>query len=216
MARKAVKTTAATAKSSAAVVDVRNVETSHETSFSIVIGAFPGSEARMAALWSRALGADVSFKVVTMRPDEPISEQIIDCLADTEVSDVFVYSPANTFPPKHLNVGELETPYVFINKNGVRTFNHRLPVHVDKSKVMDILAVEKPRSEEEILKDVAALVASQPVEASFHFGNIVTPVVRANPCEHVVIEAFIHKKFVCTNAVGWKAIEHLVDRLLKE
>lgn len=170
----------------------------------------------MAALWSRALGDDVRFKVLTVHPDEPVSEQLVDCLADSEVSEVFVYSPANTFPPKHLNVGELETPYVYISKNGVHTFNHRLPVRADKAGLMDILAVEDPRSEEEILKDVAALVASQPVEASFQFGNIVTPVLRGNPCEHVVIEAFIHKKFVCTNAVGWKAIEHLVDKLLKE
>ncbi len=41
-----------------------------------------------------------------------------------------------------------------------------------------------------------------------------TPVYRANPCENLVIEAFVRKKFVTASPEGYKAIARLVDQYL--
>lgn len=223
MARKTTGNTAAKSKTIAAVADVKAtpaVETPAETaetrSFSIVVGAYPKTESRMSALWRRALGSDVPVLVKTVIPSENISEQLADCLEDLQVADDFVYVPANTFPPKRIHPGELHVPYVYVGKTGVRTFLHRLPVQTDKRSLMEILTSSKPMSENDILKAVSEANGSVPVEASFTSGNVVTPVNRGNPCEHLVIEAFLRKKFVSTNPEGWHAIEHLIDKLLKD
>ena len=67
---------------------------------------------------------------------------------------------------------------------------------------------------EEFLKDYFKKNLNRPIEAGFRFGNIVTPVYRANPCEHLVIEAFVRKKFVFATPKGYAAITHLIDQYL--
>ena len=55
------------------------------------------------------------------------------------------------------------------------------------------------------------------MEVSFSFGNFITPVLRANPCENVVIEAFLRKFFVAASPEGFAAIAALAEKfLLKE
>ena len=40
--------------------------------------------------------------------------------------------------------------------------------------------------------------------------------LRANPCEHIVIEALIRKRFLYVSPAGWPAVTGLVKKLLKE
>lgn len=216
---KTSKKVAAAGETSAADLSFQGTETREtpvETrSFSIVIGAFPGSEERMSALWAKSL-MHSDFKVRTVNPDQGLMSQLTDCLADPDVAEDFVYVPANCFAAKTLNAGELGVPYVYVDKNGRRSFDHRLPVQVSKSVLMDIVTAEDSdkTGDEENLEQLYTSSRSVPVEASFNFGNIVTPVLRGNPCENLVIEAFLRKKYVCTNETGWNAIVKLVDGLL--
>ena len=70
--------------------------------------------------------------------------------------------------------------------------------------------------DEVFAEKVVKATGSVPVEAGMAFGNIVTQVLRGDPCQHSVIEAFIRKKYVATSPEGWKAIEPLVQKLLSE
>ena len=56
----------------------------------------------------------------------------------------------------------------------------------------------------------------RPLEVAHGFGNFYTKVLRANPCENLVIEALIRKRFLYVGPAGWTAVEHLIRKLLKK
>lgn len=181
----------------------------------LVVCAYESTEAKLQALWERALDdSDFPFKVKTVAENTDIRDILAEVIADNEVSDYFILVPANTFPTTTINPAELELPVVYVNKDGSRDYNHKLPMQFAKGEIVAALA-DSPETMDvqKFLEECQKKYGSRAVEVGFSFGNYVTPVLRGNPCEHIVLEAFIRKKFVTTSLAGWKGIEHLVDKL---
>ena len=107
----------------------------------------------------------------------------------------------------------MATPLLFLDVQGNKVYSERLPKPFSKEKLVDALP-SQDQTAEEFLKDYFKKNLHRPIEAGFRFGNIVTPVYRANPCEHLVIEAFVRKKFVFATPQGYAAITHLIDQYL--
>ncbi len=184
---------------------------------SLVVCAYPGTEEKMRALWERALAkTGHAFKVVTVQPEASGLNVVLPAiLADTEIADVFVCVPANTFPTSDIMVEELRLPVVYVRKDGKRAYHHRLPKLFSKDSVAELLS--GPEMDDEALARKCASLLSRPVEVGHSFGNFVTQVLRGNPCEHEVIKAMLPdhgRKYVAVTYQGWQAVEHLVDEFL--
>ena len=177
----------------------------------LVVCAYEGTDGQLSKVWERTTG--VRPVVITVKPDEDIRDILAGVIADSDVSDDFIFVPANCVPCAPISIEELATPLVFVDARGGREFGERLPKPFSKERLVEMLPADG-QTAEEFLKDYFKRNLHRPVEAGFRFGNIVTPVYRANPCEHIVIEAFVRKKFVFATPEGYAAITHLIDRYL--
>lgn len=210
MTRKKSSVPAKAVTADAAVAAVKQEDV--KPSIKVVIAAFPGTELKLQAVWAKFIG-DYPFKVI---PSDDTMMAVASAVADDSVEDNFVFVPANTFPCKHINRGELWLPVVYVSKDGKKTYGHSLPMQFNKAKAVELLTdVDFDEKDPEMFfKKASAAWTPVPVEVGMAFGNFVTPVLRGAPCEHKVIEAMVRKKYITTSAVGWKAIEHLIDQFL--
>lgn len=181
------------------------------TRTALLIGAYPGTEAMMERIWKKFLDFG-TFTVVTVTTDDLVSA-LSGLLRDGRLPDEFIFVPANTFPVAPIRRCELHTPLVYVGKDGRRTFAHRLPHVFNRSFLEECLAGTDLLPDEELCRRQVESSGFRPVEVGFTFGNYVCPVNRGNPCEHIVLEAFLRKKFVSASREGFAAIEELVRRL---
>lgn len=194
--------------------------------YDIIVCAYPGTEDKMAALWKRALG-DKEFLIVTAGPAvsgetpvETVAEELTSLaealIADNRVADDFVLVAPNTFPTHKLSPADIATPVVYVDNKGNRTFAHKLPQIHSKEILADLLAEKEFWSPEEFAKRAVLASDRFPIEVGMSFGNYVTNVLRATPCESKVIEALIKKKFISCSPDGWNGIAGIVDKFLSE
>ena len=194
--------------------------------YDIVVCAYPGTEEKMAALWKKALG-DKEFLIITAGPAvsgetpvETVAEEITSLaeaiIADNRVADDFVLVAPNTFPTHKLTPADIATPVVYVDNKGERKYAHRLPQIHSKEILTTLLAEKEFWDPEEFAKRAVLASGLFPIWVGMSFGNYVTNVIRATPCESKVIEAFITKKFISCSPDGWKAIEGIVDKFLSE
>lgn len=169
----------------------------------------------MRALWTKALGGS-DFKVATVDGDWNMRKALETAYTDQELADTFTLVPANTFPVAPICRCELEIPVLYVNAKGGRQYNHLLPVTVHRDKLLRILTSLNLDnvSDETLMKLLYDEQGYRPVEAGFTFGNFVTPVLRGAPCNHVVIEAFLRKKYISSNLAGFTAILSIIDEHL--
>ncbi len=177
----------------------------------LVVCAYEGTDGQLSKVWDKMTG--VKPVVITTKPDADIRDILADIIADNNVADDFILAPANCLPCSKISMEELATPLVFLDVQGNKVYGERLPKPFSKEKLVEMLPADGKTSEE-FLKDYFKKNLHRPIEAGFRFGNIVTPVYRANPCEHLVIEAFVRKKFVFATPQGYAAITHLIDQYL--
>lgn len=177
----------------------------------LVVCAYEGTDNQMLKVWEKMTGRKPV--ILTVKADTDIRDILADVIADNSVSDDFILVPANCVPCAPVSMEELTTPLVFIDTLGNRVYGERLPKPFSKGRLVEALP-DRERSSEEFLKDYFKKYLNRPIEAGFRFGNIVTPVYRANPCEHIVVEAFVRKKFVFATPQGYAAISHLIDQYL--
>ena len=83
-----------------------------------------------------------------------------------------------------------------------------------KSKLVELLAASDAKDDEEFIRVYYGRYRHYPIEVGFTFGNFITPVTRANPCEHGVMEALVRKRFMSASAEGYKAISSLIEKTL--
>ena len=81
---------------------------------------------------------------------------------------------------------------------------------------MDWLPEHDQLADEDFVRQYVQENTPRALEVSHNFGNYYTKVLRANPCEHIVIEALIRKRFLYVNQAGWPAVTGLIKSLLKE
>lgn len=191
-----------------ATADAEAQAPAEEGKIVVVILAYPGTEETMKAVWDKF--HDGSHKVVTA--SSSLKEDLLETLKDDSIADRFIIVPANLIPC--CNVRQvLGLRCVYVDRNGTKSNYSRLPLQVDKEKLVDILAgVDADITNEALAAKLNE--GHRTMEVSFSFGNFITPVLRGTPCEHVVIEAFVRKFFVSASEVGFKAIEPLVKQFL--
>lgn len=197
-----------------------------EEKYDIVVCAYPGTEEKMSALWKRALG-DKKFLVILAGPavsgETPVESgaEEITALAErlvarNDVDDVFVLVPPNTFPTRKLRQQDFAPAVVYVDAKGDRKFAHRLPQSYSKDVLTTLLAEKEFWNPEEFAKRSILACGHFPLEVGMSFGNYVTNVLRATPCENKVIEAVIKKLFISCNIDGWKGVEGIVDKILAD
>lgn len=181
-------------------------------SYNLVVCAYEGTEAQMAKVWKKMAGVDPAVIPVSATAD--LRDILAGIIARNDVADEFVLVPANCVPCAPLTVAELSMPLVFVDVNDRRVYGERLPKPFTKEHLVDALAADGETTTEDWLKNYFKSCLTRPVEAGYRFGNLVTPVYRSNPCEHVVIEAFVRKKYVFATPGGYAAISALIDQYL--
>ncbi len=178
----------------------------------LVICSYPGKEELVRKIWDKML-PQVEKKVVTAEEDMPVQEVLADLIIDETVAEKFVFVPAVALPCAPVSFEELQMPVVFKDAKGGLHYNNRLPVMIDKEFMAIQLGEAKTEDPEAIMKKYVTS-RGRAVEVAFKEGNFVTPVLRGNPCEHVVMEALIRKKYIVANAAGLEAITPLLLQTL--
>lgn len=178
----------------------------------LVICAYPGTGEQLALVWFKMTGAELT--TITVDERTSLRDTLARVVAMPEVADDFVLIPANCVPCSPISLDELKGPFVFVDIYGKRHFADRLPVYLEKALLVDDLAASEATDDETFMRDYHKRHLHRPIEGGFRFGNLVTPVYRGNPCENLVIEAFVRKKFVTASPIGYKAISNLVEQYL--
>ncbi len=200
----------AVTQSPVAVTSVQ--ETAARSSVSVVICAYEGTEKLVKRLWDKFHKG--VHKVVAVNADAGTRFILTECLADEDVADEFVLVPANIVPCAEISDELLKGRFVYVTRSGEKQYDSRVPLYVSKSELVECLAAEDSQTvTPEVF--VRRLHGNRRLnEVSFAFGNFITPVLRANPCENVVIEAFVRKFFVSASPEGFNAIGGLLEQYL--
>lgn len=183
-----------------------------EASVRIVVCAYKDSEELLIKIWEKMCpGAPV--KVLIVDEDDSIAEIAQEILLDETIYDDFILVPAAVVPCAPVSFEELHLPVVYVDNKGVRHYG-RMPMAVNKDKLVEIMSADDFNLE--TLAEVLVKANGRPVEVSSKEGNFVTAVLRGNPCEHVVMEALVRKKYLYASASGLAAITPLLnDTILK-
>lgn len=180
----------------------------------VIVMAFDGDAGTMGRLWSRYFQGEFSLRVTS--PEVSLQAILADIVADDGVADTFTLLPPDIFPCGPTRPEDLKAPYVYVNGKGARQYANPVPMTFEKSNLVELLATDPggEMDDDTFLKEYVSRYRGRPVEVGFTFGNFVTPVLRGNPCEHVVLEAFVRKKFVSASHQGFRAIGPLIEGLL--
>lgn len=203
-----------TTEAHASGIETAAPEAPVEKKYDVVVCAYPGTETLMTRLWDRF---HEGRHLVVTDTGAQLPEILAECLADNRIADQFTILPANIIPCTEITDELLKGNYVYVTRNGERQAASRVPMTFDKERLVVWLAADDSETDtaEAFLKRYNA--GKLLMEVSFSFGNFITPVLRANPCENVVIEAFLRKFFVAASPEGFAAIAALAEKfLLKE
>ena len=193
-------------KEPAAVAEQEDVQAA------VVVLAYKGTEEQVKRVWEKMSGLPMA--VLAYSDEERLQGVLAKIMADESIADDFIFVPANVIPVKPVNLEELSVPYVYTTSRGERIYNSRVPMAFGKSKLVELLADSDAKDDEEFIRVYYGRYRHYPIEVGFTFGNFITPVTRANPCEHGVMEALVRKRFISASAEGYKAISSLIEKTL--
>lgn len=193
-------------KGPAAVAEQEDVQAT------VVVLAYKGTEEQVKRVWEKM--AVLPMVVLAYSDEEKLQDVLAKIVADESIADDFIFVPANVIPVKPVNLEELSVPYVYTTSRGERIYNSRVPMAFGKSKLVELLAASDAKDDEEFIRVYYGHYRHYPIEVGFTFGNFITPVTRANPCEHGVMEALVRKRFISASAEGYKAISSLIEKTL--
>ena len=193
-------------KEPAAVTEQEDVQAA------VVVLAYKGTEEQVKRVWEKM--AVLPMVVLAYSDEEKLQDVLAKIVADESIADDFIFVPANVIPCKPVNLEELSVPYVYTTSRGERIYNSRVPMAFGKSKLVELLAASDAKDDEEFIRVYYGRYRHYPIEVGFTFGNFITPVTRANPCEHGVMEALVRKRFISASAEGYKAISSLIEKTL--
>lgn len=193
-------------KEPAAVAEQEDVQAA------VVVLAYKGTEEQVKRVWEKMSGLPMA--VLAYSDEEKLQGVLAKIVADESIADDFIFVPANVIPIKPVNLEELSVPYVYTTSRGERIYNSRVPMAFGKSKLVELLAASDAKDDEEFIRVYYGRYRHYPIEVGFTFGNFITPVTRANPCEHGVMEALVRKRFMSASAEGYKAISSLIEKTL--
>ena len=132
-----------------------------------------------------------------------------------DVDRVFAVAPANLVPCAPISWDELQLPRVDVLQQNNVLYWGRVPVCFDKELLVDNLPVDDELGNESFVRAyVKSFYSGRPEQVSHSFGNYFVKVLRGTPCESVVIEGLMHKRYLYANAVGWAAVADLIEKAL--
>lgn len=179
----------------------------------VVVLALPGTEEKMERVWKK-MYAEGDVVVVT----DPGSLQAVLETAMTldSVSRRFVLVPANLVPTHPVSLAELSLPFVEERADRSRRHWGCVPVTFEKDRLVEFLPETAGDEDDEKLAEAYSRSDSaRPWLVGHGFGNFMSKVMRGNPCEHLLIEAWLTKRFVYASESGWPPLERLIDKTLE-
>lgn len=178
----------------------------------VTVLCWPGTEDLVEKIWKKySPGLLASFRTVPEGADT--AAVLADMVADETVPDKFVLVMPGCVPCCKVTEAELALPVVYVEKSGKRLLDHGLPMLFDKDILVDVLAQAGDKADSEtVLEAYDKAAGVRPVEVGMSFGNYVTPVRRAVPCENRVIEALLKKKFLLCSSEGFSAIRNILEK----
>ena len=173
---------------------------------------WPGTEELMEKIWRKMYSGDgLAFGTVPENSDTVA--ELAGIVADETVADRFVLVMPGCVPCCKVTEVELALPVVYVEKSGKRLLDNGLPMMFDKDILVDVLAQAGDKADSEtVLEAYNRAAGVRPVEVGMSFGNYVTPVRRAVPCENRVIEALLKKKFLLCSSEGFRAIRNILEK----
>lgn len=186
---------------------------SQSPKISVIVLAHPGTEMLVKRIWEKYLPHTVD--VLTFPEEASLKELLADIIAAPEFEDRFVLVPANLIPVAPVSLEDLMVARVDVNKDQKR-FWGRVPVFFSKDVLVDFLPENEELEDNDFVQEFLKAANVRPAEVAHSFGNFYTKVLRGNPCENVVIEALVRKRFLYANPVGWNAITGLLEKTLAE
>lgn len=179
----------------------------------LIILAYPGTESLMSRVWAKNI--DAPFRIIPFEDGDSLISILEDVIAMNDVDRVFAVAPANLVPCSPISWDELQLPRVDVLQQDNVLFWGRVPVCFDKELLVDNLPVDEELDDESFVRAyVKMFYAGRPEQVSHSFGNYFVKVLRGTPCESVVIEGLMHKRYLYANAVGWAAVADLIEKAL--
>lgn len=179
----------------------------------LIILAYPGTESLISRVWAKNI--DIPFRIIPFEEGDSLISILEDVIAMNDVDRVFAVAPANLVPCAPISWDEMQLPRVDVLKQDNVLYWGRVPVCFDKELLVDNLPVDDELDDESFVRAyVKMFYAGRPEQVSHSFGNYIVKVLRGTPCESVVIEGLMHKRFLYANAVGWAAVADLIEKAL--
>ncbi len=180
---------------------------------SVIVLAHPGTEMLVKRIWEKHFHANVD--VLTFPENASLKALLADVIAAPEFENMFVLVPANLVPVATVTLDSLMVARVDV-ANDQKRYWGRVPVSFTKDSLVDFLPDNEEKDDDDFVRGYLEAHGVRPAEVSHSFGNFYTKVLRGNPCENVVIEALIRKRFLYANQAGWSAIIGLLEKTLAE
>ena len=184
----------------------------------IVVAVFEGTLDLVKKAYAR-LPEWINVKYIELKKNEvDLLSQAALAVSDESIPEKFVLVPAGTIPCGDFDLASFLLPTVYEDLSGKRHYNSGLPLLIEKGKaltVMESIASSSDASEEFAHRYIE-IFRPRPVVVSFRNGNYVTPVKRANPCENVIIEAILRKKFLTSTPEGFRAMMPVLEKAFKD
>lgn len=179
----------------------------------LIILAYPGTESLMSRVWAKNI--DAPFRIIPFEEGDSLISILEDVIAMNDVDRVFAVAPANLVPCAPISWDELQLPRVDVLQQDNVLYWGRVPVCFDKELLVDNLPVDEELDDESFVRAyVKSFYTGRPEQVSHSFGNYFVKVLRGTPCESVVIEGLMHKRYLYANAVGWAAVADLIEKAL--
>lgn len=179
----------------------------------LIILAYPGTESLMSRVWAKNI--DAPFRIIPFEDGDSLISILEDVIAMNDVDRVFAVAPANLVPCAPISWDELQLPRVDVLQQDNVLYWGRVPVCFDKELLVDNLPEKDELDDESFVRAyVKSFYSGRPEQVSHSFGNYIVKVLRGTPCESVVIEGLLHKRYLYANAVGWAAVADLIEKAL--
>lgn len=177
----------------------------------LIVCADPGTEDLVKRIWEKFY--DLPIRIVFFQEGQSLVHLLETVMVMEDVDKEFTVIPANLVPCAPVRWSELQTPRVDDQGGGKLCFWGRVPVCFNKDVLVDFLPANDDLPDEEFVKAYITGIR-RPDLVSHSYGNFFTKVLRATPCEAVVIEGLVRKRFIYANAAGWNAITDLLTQAL--
>ena len=199
-----------------AIVDMATtLQDSFQEQAKVVVVCFGAMQEFVEEVWKHCYHGEILFIEAT-QPN--IIYEALNLVAEGKVTNEFVIVSAGTLPCHTLSYEEMCVHYRRIMADNSQHLDSHLPLRLHAERLAEV--VEKganPDNVEEFLSIYYKAAGIRPVDASFQWGNVLTPVTRANPCHATLVESIHRKKYiVCTTPEALAGVEPaFCDWLLK-